>query len=52
MRCVAFLFGLISERLRQSRSATLEGQDEADNYLGVDGETFKLDMAPCRVVSE
>ncbi|CEM16418.1 unnamed protein product [Vitrella brassicaformis CCMP3155] len=37
------------ERLRQSRSATLEGQDEADNYLGVDGETFKLDMAPCRV---
>lgn len=37
------------ERLRVSRGATLEGQDEVDNFLGIDGEAFKMDHAPCVV---
>ena len=35
--------------MRQSRTATLEGQDAADNYLGIEGEKFKLEHAPCPV---
>jgi len=30
------------EQMRVSRSACLEGQDQADSYLGIDGEKFKL----------
>eukprot|EP00913_Durusdinium_trenchii_P001522 g1409.t1 len=30
------------EQMRVSRGATLEGQDQADSYLGIDGEKFKL----------
>lgn len=38
------------EQMRVSRAATLEGQDSADSYLGVDGEKFKLlEHAPCPV---
>lgn len=38
------------EIMRNSRAATLEGQDSADSYLGVDGEKFKLMVhAPCPV---
>mmetsp|Transcript_44453 Transcript_44453/g.102744 ORF Transcript_44453/g.102744 Transcript_44453/m.102744 type:complete len:259 (-) Transcript_44453:127-903(-) len=38
------------EQMRVSRAATLEGQDQADSYLGVDGEKFKLlEHAPCPV---
>ncbi|CAD7944895.1 unnamed protein product [Amoebophrya sp. A120] len=35
------------ERMRQSRACALENQDAADQYLGVEGEKFKLkDHAP------
>mmetsp|Transcript_29106 Transcript_29106/g.66970 ORF Transcript_29106/g.66970 Transcript_29106/m.66970 type:complete len:259 (-) Transcript_29106:107-883(-) len=38
------------EQMRTSRAATLEGQDQADSYLGVDGEKFKLlEHAPCPI---
>jgi len=38
------------EQMRVSRGATLEGQDQADSYLGVDGEKFKLvDHSPCPI---
>lgn len=38
------------EQMRISRAATLEGQDQADSYLGVDGEKFKImEHAPCPV---
>ncbi|CAE7559768.1 Srprb, partial [Symbiodinium microadriaticum] len=38
------------EQMRVSRAATLEGQDQADSYLGVDGEKFKLlEHAPCPI---
>jgi len=38
------------EAMRLSRGATLEGQDQADSYLGVEGEKFKLlEHAPCSV---
>lgn len=38
------------EIMRGSRAATLEGQDQADSYLGVDGQKFKLmEHAPCPV---
>merc|ERR1740121_228692 len=38
------------EIMRNSRGATLEGQDQADSYLGVDGEKFKLlEHSPCPV---
>eukprot|EP00386_Alphamonas_edax_P005356 GDKI01017199.1.p1 GENE.GDKI01017199.1~~GDKI01017199.1.p1 ORF type:complete len:271 (-),score=86.03 GDKI01017199.1:23-835(-) len=37
------------ERLRQSRGVALEGQDEADSFLGIEGEPFKLEHAPCSV---
>jgi len=35
------------EAMRLSRGATLEGQDQVDSYLGVDGEKFRLEQAPC-----
>merc|ERR1712194_982651 len=36
------------ELMRASRAATLEGQDQADSYLGLDGVKFKLvEHAPC-----
>mmetsp|Transcript_119870 Transcript_119870/g.220481 ORF Transcript_119870/g.220481 Transcript_119870/m.220481 type:complete len:260 (-) Transcript_119870:70-849(-) len=38
------------EQMRKSRGATLEGQDQADSYLGVDGEKFKLiEHSPCPI---
>lgn len=37
------------ERMRYSRACSLEGQDAADNYLGIDGERFKLAHAPCNI---
>merc|ERR1711988_1631312 len=38
------------EQMRISRGAALEGQDEADSYLGVDGEKFKIvEHSPCPV---
>mmetsp|Transcript_17401 Transcript_17401/g.40654 ORF Transcript_17401/g.40654 Transcript_17401/m.40654 type:complete len:259 (-) Transcript_17401:108-884(-) len=38
------------EQMRTSRGATLEGQDQADSYLGVDGEKFKLlEHSPCAI---
>jgi len=38
------------EQMRTSRGATLDGQDQADSYLGVDGEKFKLiDHSPCPI---
>merc|ERR1719473_2170117 len=38
------------EQMRTSRGATLEGQDQADSYLGIDGEKFKLlEHAPCPI---
>mmetsp|Transcript_67555 Transcript_67555/g.197699 ORF Transcript_67555/g.197699 Transcript_67555/m.197699 type:complete len:259 (+) Transcript_67555:69-845(+) len=38
------------EQMRVSRAATLEGQDQADSYLGVDGEKFKIiEHAPCPI---
>jgi len=38
------------EQMRTSRAATLEGQDQADSYLGIDGEKFKLlEHSPCPV---
>mmetsp|Transcript_33964 Transcript_33964/g.97842 ORF Transcript_33964/g.97842 Transcript_33964/m.97842 type:complete len:257 (-) Transcript_33964:109-879(-) len=38
------------EIMRGSRGATLEGQDSADSYLGVEGEKFKLlEHAPCPI---
>jgi len=38
------------EQMRASRGATLEGQDQADSYLGVDGEKFKLvEHSPCPI---
>merc|ERR1712031_67217 len=38
------------ERMRTSRGATLEGQDQADSYLGIDGEKFKLiEHSPCPI---
>lgn len=38
------------EQMRTSRAATLEGQDQADSYLGVDGEKFKLiEHSPCPI---
>jgi len=38
------------EQMRISRSATLEGQDQAESYLGVDGEKFKLlQHSPCPI---
>merc|ERR1712048_877195 len=40
------------EQMRFSRGATLEGQDQADSYLGVDGEKFKLfEHAPCPITT-
>lgn len=41
-----------SERSRASRAALLEGEDDADNFIGVEGEAFKiLEHAPQPVVS-
>eukprot|EP00405_Crypthecodinium_cohnii_P010146 CAMPEP_0206443780 /NCGR_PEP_ID=MMETSP0324_2-20121206/14555_1 /ASSEMBLY_ACC=CAM_ASM_000836 /TAXON_ID=2866 /ORGANISM="Crypthecodinium cohnii, Strain Seligo" /LENGTH=250 /DNA_ID=CAMNT_0053911747 /DNA_START=47 /DNA_END=799 /DNA_ORIENTATION=- len=38
------------EIMRNSRGATLEGQDQADSYLGIDGQKFKImEHAPCPV---
>lgn len=38
------------EQMRVSRAATLEGQDQADSYLGIDGEKFRLlEHSPCSV---
>merc|ERR1719253_1528137 len=38
------------EQMRVSRGATLEGQDQAESYLGIDGEKFKLmEHAPCPI---
>lgn len=38
------------ERMRASRGAVLEGQDQADSYLGIDGEKFKLvEHSPCPI---
>lgn len=38
------------EQMRVSRGATLEGQDQADSYLGIDGEKFKLmEHSPCTI---
>lgn len=38
------------EQMRISRGATLDGQDQADSYLGVDGEKFKLlEHSPCPI---
>lgn len=38
------------EQMRVSRGATLQGEDQADSYLGVDGEKFKLlEHAPCSI---
>jgi len=38
------------EAMRVSRGATLEGQDQADSYLGIDGEKFRLlEHAPCPI---
>merc|ERR1712039_91041 len=38
------------EQMRVSRGATLEGQDQADSYLGLDGVKFKLlEHAPCPI---
>lgn len=38
------------ERMRISRGASLQGEDAADSYLGVDGEKFKLmEHAPCPI---
>lgn len=38
------------QQMRISRSATLEGQDQADSFLGVEGQKFKLfDHSPCPV---
>lgn len=38
------------ERMRISRGATLEGQDQADSFLGIEGEKFKLlEHSPCVV---
>eukprot|EP00930_Biecheleria_cincta_P035034 TRINITY_DN24134_c0_g1_i1.p1 TRINITY_DN24134_c0_g1~~TRINITY_DN24134_c0_g1_i1.p1 ORF type:complete len:256 (-),score=42.27 TRINITY_DN24134_c0_g1_i1:131-898(-) len=38
------------EQMRVSRAATLEGQDQADSYLGIDGEKFKLmEHSPCPI---
>eukprot|EP00921_Rhytidocystis_pertsovi_P026642 GHVQ01042974.1.p1 GENE.GHVQ01042974.1~~GHVQ01042974.1.p1 ORF type:complete len:338 (+),score=44.11 GHVQ01042974.1:57-1070(+) len=34
------------ERLKVSRSATLEGQDAADSYIGELDELFQMDMVP------
>eukprot|EP00928_Gymnodinium_smaydae_P086970 TRINITY_DN71347_c0_g1_i1.p1 TRINITY_DN71347_c0_g1~~TRINITY_DN71347_c0_g1_i1.p1 ORF type:complete len:259 (-),score=46.89 TRINITY_DN71347_c0_g1_i1:81-857(-) len=40
------------EQMRVSRGATLEGQDQADSYLGVDGEKFKLlEHSPCPITT-
>lgn len=38
-----------SERLRISRSVALEGEDEAANFLGVEGKVFKFEDAPVQV---
>eukprot|EP00929_Paragymnodinium_shiwhaense_P101614 TRINITY_DN64758_c0_g3_i1.p1 TRINITY_DN64758_c0_g3~~TRINITY_DN64758_c0_g3_i1.p1 ORF type:complete len:310 (+),score=78.45 TRINITY_DN64758_c0_g3_i1:65-931(+) len=36
------------ETMRHSRSVALEGEDQVDSYLGVEGEKFKLlEHAPC-----
>jgi len=38
------------EQMRVSRTAALEGQDQADSYLGVEGEKFKLlEHSPCPI---
>jgi len=38
------------EQMRVSRAATLEGQDQADSYLGIDGQKFKLlEHSPCPI---
>lgn len=38
------------EQMRVSRAATLEGQDQADSYLGIDGEKFRLlEHSPCPI---
>jgi len=37
------------ERMRKSRGAVLAGQDEAASYLGIEGQPFKLEHAPCSV---
>lgn len=38
------------EQMRVSRGATLQGEDQADSYLGVDGEKFKLlEHSPCPI---
>lgn len=40
------------EQMRFSRGATLEGQDSADSYLGIEGEKFKLlQHSPCPIRS-
>lgn len=40
------------ERMRISRGATLEGQDQADSFLGIEGEKFKLmEHSPCHIES-
>lgn len=38
------------ERLRVSRTATLETEDEADHFLGVEGKLFTFDDAPVPVM--
>ncbi|CAJ1399895.1 unnamed protein product [Effrenium voratum] len=35
------------EQMRVSRGATLEGQDQAESYLGIDGEKFKMAEHAC-----
>eukprot|EP00927_Polykrikos_kofoidii_P057550 TRINITY_DN51699_c0_g1_i1.p1 TRINITY_DN51699_c0_g1~~TRINITY_DN51699_c0_g1_i1.p1 ORF type:complete len:279 (+),score=62.47 TRINITY_DN51699_c0_g1_i1:67-837(+) len=38
------------EQMRTSRGVTLEGEDQADSFLGIDGEKFRiLEHAPCPV---
>jgi signal recognition particle receptor subunit beta len=37
------------ERMRKSRVQTLDGDDAADQFLGIEGEQFKFDHAPTPV---
>eukprot|EP00931_Biecheleriopsis_adriatica_P090675 TRINITY_DN64617_c0_g1_i1.p1 TRINITY_DN64617_c0_g1~~TRINITY_DN64617_c0_g1_i1.p1 ORF type:complete len:283 (+),score=75.82 TRINITY_DN64617_c0_g1_i1:77-850(+) len=38
------------EQMRVSRAATLQGEDQADSYLGIDGQKFKLmEHSPCPI---
>lgn len=37
------------ERMRKSRLQTLDGEDAADHFLGVEGEAFRFAHAPVRV---